>query len=139
MAKREPILLTSDMKALLEGREVKVYRNLNIKSEKLWSIQYEGLVFAHVPTVQLLGVRFTVSEPSRQRVLATCRNVHAYAIGIFTSQEVPTAVEPIKYDPYFAGYFFRVADPRSPIFSAAAVRLHRGETFASAEPCGLGF
>jgi hypothetical protein len=139
MAKREPIPLTSDLQAQLEGREVKVYRNLNIKSNKLWSVQFEGLVVCHIPTVQLLGVRFTVSEPSRQRVLATCRNVHAYAIGIFTSQEVPSAIEPIKYDPYFAGYFFRVADPKKPIYSAAAVRLHRGETFASPEPFGLGF
>lgn len=139
MAKREIIPLTPEMQARIEGKEVRVYRNLNFKKDKLWSIQFENLVVAHVPTVQLLGVRFTVSEPSRQRVIATCRNVHAFAIGTFTSQEVPTAVEPIKYDPYFAGYFFRVADPKNPIFSAAAVRLHRGETFASAEPFGLGF
>lgn len=139
MAKREPIPLTSELRSRLEGKEVKVYRNLNIKTEKLWSVQYEGLVVCHVPTVQLLGVRFTVSEPSRQRVLATCRNVHAFAIGVFTSAEVPTAVEPIKYDPYLVGYFFRVADPKNPIHSAAAVRLHRGETYASPEPYGLGF
>jgi len=132
---RQPLPLTID----LEGKQVKVYRNLNIKTEKVWSVQYEGKVVCHLPTVQLTGVRFAVSEPSRQRVLATNRNVHAYAIGIFTSQQVPAAVEPIRYDPYFAGYFFRVADPHTPIYSAAAVRLHRGESFASAEPFGLGF
>ena len=138
MAKREPIPLTSELQSRLENREVKVYRNLILKSEKLWSVLYEGLVVCHIPTVQLLGVRFTVSEPSRQRVLATCRNVHAYAIGTFTSAEVPTAIVPITYDPYSEGYFFRLED-KSPIYSAAAVRLHRGQTFASVEPFGLGF
>lgn len=137
MAKREPIPLTSELQGRLEGREVKVYRNLNLKSEKLWSVLYEGLVVCHIPTVQLLSVRFTVSEPSRQRVLATCRNVHAYAIGTFTGAEVPTAIVPITYDPYSEGYFFRLED-KSPIYSAA-VRLHRGKTFASVEPFGLGF
>ena len=134
MPQRQPMPLTID----LEGREVKVYRNLNMKQEKLWSVQYEGKVVCHIPTVQLLRAKFTVSEPSRQRVLATNSNVHAYAIGLFTSQQVPTAVEPITYDPYFEGYFFRLAD-KSPIYSAAAVRLHRGETFATPEPFGLGF
>ena len=132
---RQPLPLTID----LEGRLVKVYRNLNITQEKLWSVQFEGKVVCHIPTVQLLGVKFTVSEPSRQRVLATNRNVHAYAIGLFTSAELPSAVEPLRYDPYFAGYFFRVTDPATPVYSAAAVRLHRGATFASPEPFGLAF
>ncbi|AMJ64025.1 hypothetical protein [Hymenobacter sp. PAMC 26628] len=88
----------------LEGQQVKVYRNLK---NGLFSVQFGGLVVAHLATVQLRGVHFKVSEPARQRVLAQRqRNVHAYAIGTFTRAAQPTATEPISYNPYQAGHFF---------------------------------
>ena len=83
-----------------------MYRNLK---NGLFSVQFGGLVVAHLATVQLIGVEFKVTETARQRVLAQRqRNVHAYAIGTFTTVAQPTATEPISYSIYTAGHFFRV-------------------------------
>ena len=121
-----PRLLTID----LEGQQVKVYRNLK---NGLFSVQYGGLVVAHLATVQLRGVSFKVTESGRQRVLTQRqKNVHAYAIGTFTTAAQPTATEPISYDPYHAGHFFRVQD-HEPIHHAAAVGLSQGKAYASAQ------
>lgn len=121
-----PRLLTID----LEGHQVKVYRNLK---NGLFSVQYGGLVVAHLATVQLRGVSFKVTESGRQRVLTQRqKNVHAYAIGTFTTAAQPTATEPISYDPYHAGHFFRVQD-HEPIHHAAAVVLSQGKAYASAQ------
>lgn len=114
----------------LDGQQVKVYRNLK---NGLLSVQFGGLVVAHLATVQLCDVRFKVSEPARQRVIAQRqRNVHAYAIGTFTSITQPTATEPISYNPYQAGHFFRLKD-QAPIHSAAALVLSQGKAYASAQ------
>ena len=120
-----PRALTID----LEGQQVKVYRNLK---NGLFSVQFGGLVVAHLAKVQLRGVSFKVTESARQRVLAQRqRNVHAYAIGTYTSAAQPTATEPISYNPYQAGHFFRVED-QAPIHSATAVVLSNGKAYASA-------
>jgi hypothetical protein len=114
----------------LEGQQVKVYRNLQ---NGLFSVQFGGLVVAHLATVQLVGVTFKVTESARQRVL-NCkqRNVHAYAVGIFTNSAQPEATEAISYNPYRAGHFFRVQD-EAPVYSAAAVVLSEGKAYASAQ------
>ncbi|TDN39822.1 hypothetical protein E4631_23410 [Hymenobacter sp. UV11] len=125
-----PRALTID----LEGQQVKVYRNLK---NGLFSVQFGGLVVAHLATVQLRGVSFKVTESARQRVLAQRqRNVHAYAIGIYTSAAQPEATEPISYNPYQAGHFFRVED-QAPIHSATAVVLSNGKAYASAQASQL--
>lgn len=65
--------------------KVAVYWNLH---KACWSIQCRegadyGRVIAHAKDVALEGVRFTVSEAGRQRVLATKRkNVHAFVVGV---------------------------------------------------------
>ncbi|MFC7670873.1 hypothetical protein ACFQT0_28395 [Hymenobacter humi] len=88
---------------------------------------------AHLATVQLTGVVFKVTETARQRVLAQRqRNVHAYAIGTFTTAAQPTASEPISYNPYTAGHFIRV-EGQTPIHSATAVVLSHGKAYASAQ------
>lgn len=121
-----PRALTID----LEGQRVKVYRNLQ---NGLFSVQFGGLVVAHLATVQLTGVVFKVTETARQRVLAQRqRNVHAYAIGTFTTAAQPTATEPISYNPYTAGHFFRV-EGQAPVHSATAVVLSHGKAYASAQ------
>lgn len=121
-----PRALTID----LEGQRVKVYRNLQ---NGLFSVQFGGLVVAHLATVQLTGVVFKVTETARQRVLSQRqRNVHAYAIGTFRSSQQPTATEPISYNPYHAGHFFRVQD-QAPIHSAQAVVLTQGKAYASTQ------
>ena len=125
-----PRALTID----LEGQRVKVYRNLK---NGLFSVQFGGLVVAHLATVQLTGVVFKVTETARQRVLAQRqRNVHAYAIGTYTSAAQPTATEPISYNPYQAGHFFRVED-QAPIHSATAVVLSNGKAYVSAQASQL--
>jgi len=104
-----------------------VYRNLR---NGLFSVQVAGLVVAHLATVQLRGVSFKVTESGRQRVLTQRqKNVHAYAIGTFTTAAQPTATEPICYDPYHAGHFFRVQD-HEPIHHVAAVVLSQGKAYA---------
>jgi hypothetical protein len=116
----------------LEGKQVKVYRNLKYKG--LFSVQFEGLVVAHLATVQLVGVTFKVTETGRQRVLASRqKNVHAYAIGTFTAAQQPSATEPISYDPYHAGHFYRT-EGQEPIYSAAAVLLNNGKAHACLQP-----
>lgn len=115
----------------LEGQQVKVYRNLKYKG--LFSVQFEGLVVAHLATVQLTGVVFKVTETGRQRVLTQRqRNVHAYAIGTFRSAPQPMATEPISYNPYHAGHFFRVQD-QAPIHRAQAVVLSQGKAYVTAQ------
>ena len=122
-----PRALTID----LEGQQVKVYRNLK---NGLFSVQFGGLLVAHLATVQLVGVTFKVTETARQRVLTQRqKNVHAYAIGTFSSAQQPSATEPISYNPYHAGHFFRVQD-QAPIHSATAVVLTQGKAYASAQP-----
>lgn len=112
----------------LEGQLVKVYRNLK---NGLFSVQYGGLVVAHLDTVQLTSVVFKVTETARQRVLSSKqKNVHAYAIGLFTSAAQVEATEPITYDPYRAGYFFRVQD-EAPVHNAAVVVLTAGKAYVS--------
>jgi hypothetical protein len=85
-----PRALTID----LEGQRVKVYRNLQ---NGLFSVQFGGLVVAHLATVQLTGVVFKVTETARQRVLAQRqRNVHAYAIGTFRGSTIVGTEIPAK-------------------------------------------
>ena len=89
---------------------------------------------AHLATVQLTGVVFKVTETARQRVLTQRqRNVHAYAIGTFSSAPQPSATEPISYNPYHAGHFFRVQD-QAAIHCATAVVLSQGKAYASPQP-----
>ena len=117
-----PRALTID----LEGQQVRVYRNLK---NGLFSVQFGGLVVAHLATVQLRGVLFKVSERARQRVLAQRqRNVHAYAIGTFTTAAQPLATELISYNPYTAGHFFCVGS-QAPIQRALAVVLRNGKAY----------
>jgi hypothetical protein len=124
---KAPRVLTID----LEGKQVKVFRNLKYKALGLFSVEFGGLVVAHLETVQLSGVVFQVSESARQRVISEKRkNVHAKAVGIFTAAQQPTATEPISYNPYQAGHFFRVED-QTPIHSSAAVVLSQGKAYAS--------
>jgi hypothetical protein len=115
----------------LEGQRVKVYRNLQ---NGLFSVQFRGRVVAHLATVQLVGVEFKVTESARQRVLTSRqRNVHAYAIGTFTTAAPPAATEAISYDPYHAGHFYQVQNKR-PLHSAPAVVLHQGKAYALLSP-----
>lgn len=106
-----------------------MYRNLQ---NGLFSVQFGGLVVAHLVTVQLTGVVFKVTGTARQRVLAQRqRNVHAYVIGTFPTAAQPTVTEPISYNPCHAGHFYQV-QRQAPIHSATAVVLSHGKAYASA-------
>lgn len=86
---------------------VKVYRNLR---RKCYSIQYKGRVIEHARQVTLLNVRFHVNENGRQRVLKTGhKNVHAYAIGVWTEQNIPHTLNGrVTYNPFRDGSFYNV-------------------------------
>ena len=111
----------------LEGRQVKVYRNLN---NGLWSVMLGERVVAHLATVNLLNVTFRVRPAGRLRVLAEQRrNVHAYALGTFTAAETP-AQALVSYNPYRAAHFYLDAD-QSPITHALHLRLTDGKAYAT--------
>lgn len=110
----------------LEGQRVKAHRNLK---NGLWSvlIKVDGRekVVGHVSEVNLTDVTFHVREGGRQRVITEkCKNVHAFAIGIFTARNVAEGPQltGITYNPYKVGHFYQEAD-ETPIFGASQVRL----------------
>ena len=89
--------------AQLAGQTVKVYRNLRTGT---FSVQHKGLVVAHLATVHLTAVTFTVSAAGRQRVLRDKqKNVHAYVIGTFSTTQPATDLH-VTYNPYKFGHFY---------------------------------
>lgn len=88
---------------------VEVYRNLH---NGMLSVRQNGLVVAHVQTIDLIDVAFKVNESGRQRVIRDKKkNVHAFVCGIPLSVNWPTganvqrAWQRITYNPYKAGAF----------------------------------
>lgn len=120
----------------LIGQKVQVYRNLRRGD---WSVRANGKVIAHLDTIILADVTFTVRESARQRVLRDReRSVHAWANGIVAdvSLAYPGLIErfpaaPITYNPYRCGSFTANGAPVqgadfvefSPCGKAAAYRL----------------
>ena len=109
----------------LEGQKVKVYRNLR---NGLFSIQVNGLVVAHVESVNLRQVVFTVSAAGRARVLRDKqKNVHAYAVGTYTATRT-SGEQAVTYCPYTAPHFYEKATA-APVYTAAAARIEAGAVF----------
>lgn len=68
-------------------RMVRCYYNLH---KKVWSVQDYSTrrLLGHATKVNLVDVKFQVSEAGRQRVLKTGRkNVHAFVTGVLTGAE----------------------------------------------------
>lgn len=87
-----------------------VYFNLH---KKVWSVKAldgpnKGKVIARLPSVDLVGAQFKVSEAGRQRVLKERKkNVHAGVVGYLASiLHMPSEVKSVRYNPYVRGEFF---------------------------------
>lgn len=92
----------------LVGERVRVHLNLH-RGDFSISDPKTGKVWASADDVTLSGVTFTVSETTRQRVLAkNRRRVHAWAVGTLVGADLKPNVdglETITYNPYRAGTF----------------------------------
>lgn len=88
------------------GMKVAVYWHF---PKGCYSVQYKGLVIAHVNSICLKDVKFRVSKAGRQRVLREERkNVHAKIHGIIADiTELPEyeRVNRVRYNPKFCTTF----------------------------------
>lgn len=86
---------------------VKVYRNLH---NGMLSVQQQGLVVAHVHSINLSSATFIVSEAGRQRVIRDKKkNVHAFVCGMVAAINPPAPAignrQRVTYNPYKAEHF----------------------------------
>ena len=90
-------------------KPVRVYRNLRKdclsvlhRTDKGWRL------WKHVQQIELMNVKFKVSQAGRERVLREKRkNVHAFVEGNYHGETDVTSSNPrfIKYNPYISGHF----------------------------------
>jgi hypothetical protein len=94
---------------LCVGLPTQCYRNLNNGSISVRQrVGKSWLVVGHTHNLVIQNPIFTVSEPSRQRVIREQRkNVHAFSCGILIGQNIDALppIEEIYYDPYTLPYF----------------------------------
>ncbi len=120
--------------APLPGARVRVYRNLNLFEQQVFSIlamdgELKGKVLGYCKVVGLEDVTFKVSEKTRQKVVfERCRTVHSYAEGYVKElrNDLPhhCASGPtfrITYNPFLAGHFYDRQSPDRPVLFAAEV------------------
>jgi len=104
-------------RALDVGKSVRVYRNLHRGG---YSVVQGGLVVAHAQDITLSDCTMHVCEGARQRVISTRRKVvHAWVCGRVA--ERVEANQPLRYNPYEAGYFRNTAG--EPVWRADCVSL----------------
>jgi hypothetical protein len=90
-------------------KNVRVYRNLHKqclsvlhRTEKGWRL------WKHLEQIELMNVKFKVSQAGRERVLKEKRkNVHAFVEGEYSdiASVTPPNIRFVKYNPYIAGHF----------------------------------
>ena len=114
------------------GRRVRVYRNLDYKPDRVYSLQIylRGIgwrVKGHSDNVLLEDVAFIVGEDTRQRVIEKSRKlVHAYASGRVVPclfADMPLRAEAASYDPYIHPTFYTL-DDNLPVHKAGYCRLN---------------
>ena len=126
---------------LLEGKRVKVYRNLGNNTKLKWSIldPKTGLVIGHADHVHLTEVKLIVGQWGFDRVEEEGRkNVHAYAVGKLQVERMQLEArepynadtglrlgEAVRYNPRKANFFYvgDVASPHKRIESAPRLAL----------------
>lgn len=112
-------------------KPVDVYRCLNRRDGKWYSIRQDGLVVAHARALMLTDAKFKINDNGRKRaILSKRRNVHAYvrgtistrgAMGIFPEQDKILA--PVWYD-LWNGFTLLITNPPTKISGARAVCLN---------------
>lgn len=106
---------------LVEGRRVRVYRNLHTGNFSVQCVK-SGLVIARVAQIELQGATFVVRPAGHAKVLAEKKkNVHAFVVGAISSASSANRTQVI-YNPYKAAYFW-VGDTDCRIDSAEQVLL----------------
>lgn len=84
--------------AALSGKQVSVYWNLH---KRTFSVEHGGRVVAHTPSIDLVGVRFTVAPKGNEKVRITGqKNVHARLRGVWIPVSANSCGEPVTYNPY---------------------------------------
>lgn len=119
-----------------EGQRVKVYKNLN---NGLWSIKdaKSGLVLGHSESVVLEGVKFSVGQKGRERVIKEQqKNVHAYVIGAYKGTHTQDNMYAyshvgVTYNPYKDKSFTLKADRTQKLTKASKAVLSNESVFAN--------
>lgn len=106
----------------LIGKKVKIYYNLH---KHCLSVQYKGLVVAHLQEIALSDVKFKVNEAGRQRVLREkSKNVHAFLVGTVGKFKLFRGLEgfPVSYNPYkYSSFVHR--ENETPVYQAGMVHV----------------
>jgi hypothetical protein len=103
------------------GRKVEVYRNLHNGMLSVRDAKTKKVI-GHTERVCLLSVQLKVSEAGRQRAIREGRrNVHAFAVGVETTQCLGEAGQRITYNPFRAPYFHVAGTDIAAHLSGAAV------------------
>ena len=92
----------------LPTKPVRIYRNLHRKCYSVQQKDHRGvwLVVAHCDEFRIAHADFVVSKAGHRRVFRERRkNVHAYIIGMLTSDADYLANVTISYNPYVASFF----------------------------------
>ena len=93
-------------------KPVRIYRNLNMKGGKWYSIKQDGLVVGHFKeSIRFEDCKFIVNHKARKRVIQNKRReVHAYIEGklIAPAPILTDDVRMIYYDPFDIEYDFSV-------------------------------
>ncbi len=99
------------------NEKVFVYRNLRKKCYSVKSLKTKRVI-AHVDSINLIEVKFKVSEAGRQRVLRTKqKNVHAGVIGYIADISLLCQSSNVTYNPYKFDSFVN-KDNEMPIYEA---------------------
>jgi hypothetical protein len=108
---------------LLEGKRVKVYRNIGNNTDRKWSIldPKTGLVIGHADHVHLTDVELIVDQSGFERVSEEGRrNVHAYAVGNLQVERMQLEANDawdreatglrlgdcVRYNPHLVNFFY---------------------------------
>lgn len=90
-------------------QKVMVYKNLH---NGKFSVKQNGLVVAHVDSIEFEVAMFNVNESGRQRVInEKKKNVHAFIVGYIKAVNVDKDVSNLKavsYNPYkYSQFYFK--------------------------------
>lgn len=123
-------------RAIKSGVPVEVYRNLH---NGMLSVRQQGLVVAHVHTIDLSSVEFKVNEAGRQRVIREKKkNVHAFVCGLMIAANAPSGDnvqrywKRVSYNPYKSGAFMAgsetavVGDSHVHVSAALGIFISKG-------------
>lgn len=113
-------------------KEVQVYRCLNRRDAKWYSIRQAGLVVAHSKALMLTQATFVINKSGQRRAIKTGRrNVHAYVKGKISTRgamgmlpEENNRLCPVTYSPK-SGFELRITEQPVKIEYAAAVCLNQ--------------